>query len=68
MEQYLIVVARARRDLYRTLVQTVGSTPTMEIVLDRRTGERPDGAAQRRAPERAYLVPNPFMFIVRSPQ
>ncbi len=50
MESYLIVVARERQDLYHTLVQTLGSTPNMEIVLDRRTGQRPDGADQRWAP------------------
>jgi hypothetical protein len=54
MSREIFVVARDRPDLYRYLSQTFAEADNVQVILDRRTGERPadgDGGAhsERRA-------------------
>ena len=60
MGRELFIVSRDRADLYRYLTQTFGDAENVEVIWDRRTGERrsrPSGATpERRQRERRVNV------------
>jgi hypothetical protein len=57
MSREIFVVARDRPDLYKYLSQTFADADNVQVILDRRSGDRRDAgesdAAQREADRRA---------------
>ena len=53
MPREIFIVARDRPDLYRYLSQTFADAQNVQVIWNRRTGERrTDHAGERRVPER----------------
>jgi hypothetical protein len=52
MPREIFIVARDRPDLYRYLSQTFADAENVQVIWDRRTGERRAASAEIRRPER----------------
>lgn len=52
MPREIFIVARDRADLYRYLSQTFADADNVQVIWDRRTGERRADTARVRVPER----------------